>query len=151
MVFPLMTTSDDETKWLPNTMSKAPCCTSAKLIVLGDSEPISGAGLALPQSGFRALLQPGRNDRANRTASDRTDVREGIEMLLLNALPGLWNCSCVQALYCRVQTHVFTGVLGVSSEDPPNNHLKHRAETKVSPKRGNSRLGLGRKPTQKPF
>src|SRR5712691_8469898 len=117
MVFPLMTTSEDETKWPPNTMSKAPCCTSAKLIVLGESEPISGAGLALPQSGFRALLQPGRNDRANRTASDRTDVREGMEMLLLNELPGLWNCSCVQALYILPGPNSCVyGVLGRSSD-----------------------------------
>jgi len=82
-----MTTSDDETNWLLFTMSTEPCCTSAKLIVLGESEPISGAGLALPQKGFRVLLpQPGRNRRARRAARDRPQVREGMWILLIKRL-----------------------------------------------------------------
>jgi hypothetical protein len=64
-----MTTSDDETNWLPFTIKTAPCCTSEKLIVLGESEPISGAGLALPQRGFSVLLHPER-EMAKMTASD---------------------------------------------------------------------------------
>jgi len=60
------------------------CCNAAKLIVLGKSEPMSGAGLALPQNGFRVLLQPGRNKRASRAATGR---REVFEMLLLMSHP----------------------------------------------------------------
>src|ERR1039457_4761004 len=83
-----MTTSDDETKWLPFTVSVSPCCTSARVIVLGESEPISGVGLALLHKGFRVLLpQPGRNKRASRAARDRPQVREGMEILLLDESP----------------------------------------------------------------
>jgi len=45
---------------------------------------MSGAGLALPQNGFRVLLQPGRNKRASRAATGR---REVFEMLLLMSHP----------------------------------------------------------------
>jgi hypothetical protein len=55
--------------------------------VLGESEPISGAGLELPQKGFRVLLpQPGRNKRASRAARDKPQVREGMEILLIKRL-----------------------------------------------------------------
>jgi len=45
---------------------------------------MSGAGLALPQNGFRVLLQAGRNKRASRAATGR---REVFEMLLLMSHP----------------------------------------------------------------
>jgi len=77
----LTTTSEDETKWLPFTVSIEPCCTCAKVMVLGDSEPISGAGLALPHSGLRVLLHAGRN-KASDKARHRPPVREDIEVLL---------------------------------------------------------------------
>src|SRR5215469_11043628 len=54
----LITTCVEETKLLPLTLSVVPCCTSAKLIVAGVIEPITGTGRALPQSGFKVLLQP---------------------------------------------------------------------------------------------
>src|ERR1022692_1308922 len=73
----LIRTSDAETKWLPFTVSIEPCCTSAKVIVLGEREPISGAGLALPHNGLRVLLQPTiETARANRQAQDRPQVRK---------------------------------------------------------------------------
>src|ERR1019366_4979971 len=85
-VFPLMTTTEDETNWLPFTMSTAPCCTWAKSIVLGESEPISGLGLELPQIGFE-VPQPARKNRASRAAGkNRTDLREGMEMLGMEML-----------------------------------------------------------------
>jgi hypothetical protein len=51
-----MRTSDDETKWLPFTMSTEPCCTSAKLIVLDEIETISGTGRALPHKGVESVV-----------------------------------------------------------------------------------------------
>jgi hypothetical protein len=81
-----MTTTEDETNWLPFTMSIAPCCTWAKSIVLGESEPISGLGLELPQIGFE-VPQPARKNRASRAAGkNRTDLREGMEMLGMEML-----------------------------------------------------------------
>jgi hypothetical protein len=65
------TTSVAETKWLPLTVSVVPDCTSEKVTVLGDKEPISGIGLALPQRGLRVLLQPGRARRASNPTNDR--------------------------------------------------------------------------------
>ncbi len=59
-VVPLMITTEDDTNSLPVTVSTKPCCTWAKVIVLADSEPITGAGRALLHKGFKAL-QPGRN------------------------------------------------------------------------------------------
>src|ERR1700752_4612838 len=52
-----MTTCDAATKWLPFTISVSPRCTSAKVIVLGEREAISGAGLAPPHKGFRVSLR----------------------------------------------------------------------------------------------
>jgi hypothetical protein len=80
--FPFTVTSDDETNWLPPTTSTAPCCTWAKVIVVGDRELISGAGLALPQRGFRVLPQPRRDKRENKAAKSRPQMREDIEVLL---------------------------------------------------------------------
>jgi hypothetical protein len=83
-VLPLMTTSDAATKLLPFTVTRTPCCTCAKVTEEGASDPISGAGLALPQNGFRVLLpQPARNKRASRTAKDILKEREDMEVLLI--------------------------------------------------------------------
>src|ERR1700694_170467 len=82
--FPLMTASDAATKLLPLTVTRTPCCTWAKVTVLGASDPIRGAGLALPQNGFRVLLpQPARNKSASRAAKDKPKVREDMVMLLM--------------------------------------------------------------------
>jgi hypothetical protein len=54
-VVPLTTTTEDETKWLPFTVSKKPFCTCASVTVLGESDPITGAGRELPHKGLRAL------------------------------------------------------------------------------------------------
>jgi hypothetical protein len=56
-----MRTTDDETNWLPFTVSSAPFSMSVKGMLLGERKPISGAGRALPQNGLRVLLQPGNN------------------------------------------------------------------------------------------
>src|SRR5712671_5163141 len=66
-------------------------------MVLGDSEPISGAGLELPHNGFRVLLQPERTERASRPAKDRAQVRESMRVLLRVSLP-VWRVEvfCVQ-------------------------------------------------------
>src|SRR5579864_4912917 len=74
---PLTTISDDGTNWLPFTVSTKPCCTWEKLTVLGEIDPMSGAGRELPQNGFIELLQPARNnsERAMR------DKRKGMGVL----------------------------------------------------------------------
>jgi hypothetical protein len=74
------TTSVADTKWLPFTVRVVPDCTSEKVNVFGDMEPISGAGLALPHSGLRVLLQPGRarsasNPTNDKLATDRLQLR----------------------------------------------------------------------------
>ena len=46
-VVPLMTTTEDETNWLPFTVRRKPCCTSANVIVVAERDPIIGAGRAL--------------------------------------------------------------------------------------------------------
>ena len=66
-VVPLMTTTEDETNWLPFTVRRKPCCTSANVIVVGERDPIIGAGRALPQRGLSAL-QSGRNSNVSRSA-----------------------------------------------------------------------------------
>jgi hypothetical protein len=69
------------------TIRVSPSCTSEKVIVLGDREPMSGAGRALPQRGFRVLLpQPGRKKIASSTARDRAQVREGMGTPLIKRL-----------------------------------------------------------------
>jgi hypothetical protein len=80
-VFPLIATTEDETNWLPFTVRTTPCCTWAKLTELGDSDPITGTGRELPQSGLRVLLQPAEH-RARKATRDRPHVRENMEALL---------------------------------------------------------------------
>src|ERR1700690_410042 len=60
-----MSTTDDETKLLPFTLRRKPCCTSAKVIVLTEREAMLGAGRELPHSGLSAW-QPGSNSKASR-------------------------------------------------------------------------------------
>jgi len=52
---PLMTTTEDATKWLPFTVSKNPCCTWANVTVSAEREAMDGEGRALPHRGFSAL------------------------------------------------------------------------------------------------
>src|ERR1700758_4750797 len=66
-VAPLMITTEDATNSLPVTVSTNPCWTWANVIVLADSEPITGAGRALLHNGLRAL-HPGRNRKASTMA-----------------------------------------------------------------------------------
>lgn len=63
-VVPLITTTEDDTMWLPFTVSKNPCCTCANVMVVTEREEIDGAGRVLPQRGFRAL-QPCRTSTAS--------------------------------------------------------------------------------------
>jgi hypothetical protein len=74
-VVELMTTSDADTKLLPFTVTHEPDCKSEKLTVLGESEPIWGAGLELLHKGLRVLLQPASNNSANRLAVDTPSFR----------------------------------------------------------------------------
>lgn len=66
-VVPFMITTEDATNFWPVTVSTKPCCTCENVIVLADSEPITGAGRALLHKGLRAL-QPGRNRNARTMA-----------------------------------------------------------------------------------
>src|SRR6202140_2198672 len=72
----LISTSDDETKLLPLMVSVSPCCSCVTVSVLGESEPISGAGRELPHKGFSVLLQP-RTEKASasRQANDTPQLR----------------------------------------------------------------------------
>jgi hypothetical protein len=79
---PLISTSDAVTKLLPFTVRETLSCTCAKVIVLGESDPISGTGRALPQRGFSVLFQPGRNNTRETTARQTTDAREDMAELL---------------------------------------------------------------------
>jgi hypothetical protein len=54
------------------------------LTVLGEREAINGFGRALPQSGFRVLLQPARKLRGTRAKSHN---REGMGVLLRGDQP----------------------------------------------------------------
>src|SRR5581483_1178035 len=76
---PFTTISDAGTKLLPLTVNNTPCCTSAKVTVLGEMEPIAGAGRTFPQNGFRALLQPTEVMSASVISARRT----GMGVLLL--------------------------------------------------------------------
>jgi hypothetical protein len=67
-----MRTSDAETKWLPLTVNTVPWSTSEKLTVLGDSDPITGAGRALPQRGLRVLLHPRKKATESGAAREST-------------------------------------------------------------------------------
>ena len=66
-VLPSITTTEDETNWLPVTVRRKPCCTWAKVIVVAERDPRTGVGRALPHKGFTAL-QPGKTSKASRTA-----------------------------------------------------------------------------------
>src|SRR5579872_2071900 len=73
-VVPLITTTEDETIWLPFTVSTNPCCTCANVTVVTEREERDGAGRALPQSGLRAL-QPCRTSMASSSVlSSRKDA-----------------------------------------------------------------------------
>jgi hypothetical protein len=72
------TTCDEETNWLPVTVIVTPCCTSENVTSAGESDPITGAGLALLHKGFKVLLQPGKTRTASRLAIDRAQAREGM-------------------------------------------------------------------------
>ena len=63
-VLPSITTTEDETNWLPLTVRRKPCCTWANVIVVAERDPITGAGRALPHKGLSAL-QPGKNSKAS--------------------------------------------------------------------------------------
>src|SRR5260370_8909549 len=62
-----MTTTEDETNGLPFTVRRKPCCTSANVIVLGERDPMIGAGGALPHKRLSAL-QPWKTSKASRSA-----------------------------------------------------------------------------------
>src|SRR5215472_459779 len=49
-------------------------------MVLGDSEPIPGLGLALRHKGFRVLLQPARKNRTSSPAREKPHLRENMEV-----------------------------------------------------------------------
>jgi hypothetical protein len=72
------TTCDEETNWLPVTVIVTPCCTSENVTSVGESDPITGAGLALPHKGFKVLLHPGRTRTASRLATHKAQAREGM-------------------------------------------------------------------------
>jgi hypothetical protein len=59
-----MITIEDETKFSPYTVRRKPCCAWASVIVMADSEPMTGAGRELPHNGL-SELQPGRNSKAS--------------------------------------------------------------------------------------
>jgi len=54
-VVPLTTTTEDETNWLPFTVSRKPFYTCANVIVFGESDPMTGTGRELPHKGLSAL------------------------------------------------------------------------------------------------
>ena len=70
-VVPLNTITDDETKWLLVRFSEKLDGNCENAMVVGETESRTGAGRALPQSGFREL-QPGKS--SNRTKSPRPVV-----------------------------------------------------------------------------
>ena len=70
---PLNTITDEETKWLPVSFREKLDDNCENAMVVGDTESRTGAGRALPQSGFREL-QPDRS--SNRTRSARRVVVE---------------------------------------------------------------------------
>src|ERR1700730_2745394 len=62
-----MTPTEDETNWLPFTVRRKPCCTSANVIVLAERDPMIGAGRALPHKGLM-VLQPWKTSKASSSA-----------------------------------------------------------------------------------
>ena len=67
-VVPLNTITDEETKWLPVTCREKLDGNCENAIVVGDTELRTGAGRALPQSGFREL-QPDSSSNRTRSAA----------------------------------------------------------------------------------
>jgi hypothetical protein len=65
-VVPLMTTTEDETKWLPFTVRRNPCWTWANVMVVGERLEMLGAGRALEQRGF-SELQPCKTSIINKS------------------------------------------------------------------------------------
>lgn len=65
---PLNTITDEETKWLPVRFREKLDGNCENAMVVGDTESRTGAGRALPQSGFREL-QPGRSSNKSRSPS----------------------------------------------------------------------------------
>jgi hypothetical protein len=63
---PLTMTSEAETNWLPLTVSTAPCSTCEKVMVFGESEPMSGTGLALPERVQRVIATWKKQHREER-------------------------------------------------------------------------------------
>jgi hypothetical protein len=118
-VVPLMTTTEDETKWLPFTVRRKPAFTSANVIVVAESDPITGAGLALPHRGFSAL-QPGKNGRTSRSALScrkETPIR-----FISHRTPGSpWNLGVCDVQYEPIPGDAATGGRGlyeVNQHDP---------------------------------
>ena len=70
-VVPLNTITDEETKWLPVKFREKLDGNWENAMVVGDTESRTGAGRALPQSGFREL-QPSRS--SNKARSPRRVV-----------------------------------------------------------------------------
>ena len=69
--------TEAESKWLPFTVKTKLCCVCARVAELGVSDVITGAGLAVRQTGFNAW-QPARNNMASTTTlSDPKEMRDG--------------------------------------------------------------------------
>jgi hypothetical protein len=105
----LTMTCDAETKLLPFTVTVVPDCIWLKLTVLGDSDPITGAGRALPHSGLRVLLQPESNNRESRQRKGSVQIRKGMEHSSSVGFPGLICCDGaarnLQAGVVRICSH----------------------------------------------
>jgi hypothetical protein len=78
--------------------------------VLGESEPISGLGLELPQSGFD-VPQPARKNSVSKAGRNRLDLREGMEMVgmrmllcLLSPTPALLKSFGILPLAARLRS-----------------------------------------------
>jgi hypothetical protein len=92
-VVELTTTSEDETKLLPFTVTHVPDCKSEKLTVLGESELIWGAGLELPHNGLSVLPQPESTNRANKLAVDTPSLRPNVrDHMRSDSLKDGWPC-----------------------------------------------------------
>src|ERR1700730_13396480 len=63
----LMITTEDETKSLPLTVRRKPCCTWATVTVLAESEPMTGAGRELPHNGLSALQPESASKESTRS------------------------------------------------------------------------------------
>ncbi len=77
-VAPLKTTTEEDTKWLPVAVSTKLGGSCEKTMVAGEIELRTGAGRALPQSGF-TVLQPGRS-RSTASHKSRATIRQELGM-----------------------------------------------------------------------